>query len=74
VVHDHGLGSVSKLPFSIKVLLEAVLRNCNGTQIKESGAAAPAGWSGEIAPSTFFHTQLDITRQQQELARIGAKG
>ena len=25
-----GLGAISKLPFSIRVLLEAVLRNCDG--------------------------------------------
>ena len=42
-----GLGSVSKLPFSIKVLLEAVLRNCDGTLIKESDVAALAGWSAK---------------------------
>jgi len=42
-----GLGSVSKLPFSIKVLLEAVLRNCDGKLIKESEVAALAGWSAK---------------------------
>ena len=40
-----GLGSISKLPFSIRVLLEAVLRNCDGKLIKESEVAALAGWS-----------------------------
>jgi aconitate hydratase A / 2-methylisocitrate dehydratase len=42
-----GLGSVSKLPFSIKVLLEAVLRNCDGKLIKESEVAALAGWKAK---------------------------
>jgi aconitate hydratase A / 2-methylisocitrate dehydratase len=42
-----GLGSVSKLPFSIKVLLEAVLRNCDGKLIKESEVAALAGWNAK---------------------------
>ncbi|MGA8185587.1 MAG: aconitate hydratase AcnA [Terriglobia bacterium] len=42
-----GLGSVSKLPFSIKVLLEAVLRNCDGKLIKESEVAALAAWSAK---------------------------
>jgi aconitate hydratase A / 2-methylisocitrate dehydratase len=40
-----GLGSVSKLPFSIKVLLEAVLRNCDGRLIKESDVAGLAAWN-----------------------------
>ncbi len=42
-----GLGSVSKLPYSIKVLLEAVLRNCDGTLIRESDVAALAAWSAK---------------------------
>jgi aconitate hydratase A / 2-methylisocitrate dehydratase len=42
-----GLGSVSKLPFSIKVLLEAVLRNCDGKLIKESDVAALAAWNAK---------------------------
>jgi aconitate hydratase len=42
-----GLGSVSKLPFSIKVLLEAVLRNCDGKLIKDSEVAALAGWNAK---------------------------
>ena len=29
-----GLGNISRLPFSIKILLEAVLRNCDGKLIK----------------------------------------
>src|SRR5512146_470399 len=41
-----GLGKISRLPFSIKVLLEAVLRNCGGPLIKESDVAALAGWQG----------------------------
>ncbi|BCX82051.1 aconitate hydratase [Methylomarinovum caldicuralii] len=39
-----GLGSVSQLPFSIKVLLESVLRNCDGRLIREQDVAALAGW------------------------------
>jgi aconitate hydratase len=42
-----GLGSISKLPFSIKVLLEAVLRNCDGKLIKESEVAGLAAWNAK---------------------------
>src|SRR5574337_1346020 len=42
-----GLGSVSRLPFSIKVLLEAVLRNCDGKLMKERDVAALAGWNAK---------------------------
>ena len=30
-----GLGNVSSMPFSIKILLEAVVRNCDGTIVTE---------------------------------------
>jgi len=42
-----GLGSVSRLPFSIKVLLEAVLRHCDGDLVREEDVAALAGWKAE---------------------------
>jgi aconitate hydratase len=42
-----GLGAISRLPFSIKVLLESVLRNCDGGLITEQDVAALAGWNAE---------------------------
>ena len=30
-----GLGSISRMPYSVKVLLEAVVRNCDGETITE---------------------------------------
>jgi aconitate hydratase len=40
-----GLGGISRLPFSIKVLLESLLRNCDGTLITEQDVAALATWN-----------------------------
>jgi aconitate hydratase len=40
-----GLGNLSRLPFSIKVLLEAVLRNCDGTLVTEDDVRALAAWN-----------------------------
>src|SRR3954470_22560240 len=40
-----GLGAVSKLPFSIRVLLEAVLRNCDGYLVTENDVRALAAWN-----------------------------
>jgi aconitate hydratase len=42
-----GLGTVSRLPFSIKVLLESLLRNCDSALITEEDVAALAGWSAK---------------------------
>jgi aconitate hydratase len=40
-----GLGAISRLPFSIKVLLESVLRNCDGRLITEDDVKNLAAWS-----------------------------
>jgi aconitate hydratase len=39
-----GLGPIGRLPFSVKVLLEAVLRNCDGFLVREQDVTALAGW------------------------------
>jgi len=39
-----GLGSVSRLPVSIRLVLESVLRNCDGKRISESHIRALANW------------------------------
>ena len=38
-------GAFSRLPFSIKVLLEALLRNCDGTLVTEEDVASLAKWN-----------------------------
>jgi aconitate hydratase len=44
-----GLGRISRLPFSIKILLEAVLRNVDGKIIAEKDVAALAAWAPNSA-------------------------
>ena len=40
-----GRGAVSRLPFSLKVLLESLLRNCDGTLVTEDDVTALANWN-----------------------------
>ena len=40
-----GVGPISKLPYSIRVLLEAVLRNVDGFSVLEQHVRALAGWN-----------------------------
>jgi aconitate hydratase len=40
-----GLGAVDRLPYSIRVLLEAVLRNVDGFSVLEEHVASLAGWN-----------------------------
>ncbi len=44
-LEDQGLASVSSLPYSIRILLEAVLRNCDGYTVREEDVKALAGWN-----------------------------
>ena len=46
-LEEAGLGEVSRLPFSIRVLLEAVLRNCDGFLVTEQDVKNLAAWNAE---------------------------
>jgi aconitate hydratase len=39
-----GLGAISKLPVSIRIVLESVLRNCDGKKVSESNVRELAQW------------------------------
>ncbi|WP_025688498.1 aconitate hydratase AcnA [Paenibacillus zanthoxyli] len=47
-LEQQGLGSISSLPFSIKVLLEAAVRQFDGRAITEEHVKQLAGWAGDI--------------------------
>jgi len=42
-----GAGAVSRLPFSIKVLLECLLRNCDGVLVGEEDVKTLAAWNAK---------------------------
>ncbi|MCA9142747.1 MAG: aconitate hydratase AcnA [Planctomycetaceae bacterium] len=44
-LEDQGLGKISQLPYSIRVLLEAVVRNCDGFVVTEDDVRNLAGWN-----------------------------
>ena len=46
-----GLGNISRLPVSIRIVLEAVLRNCDGKKISEAHIRQLANWQPN-APRT----------------------
>ena len=50
-LEKRGMGTIGRLPYSIRVLLESVLRNVDGYQVKDSDVTALAGWKpkpGEV--------------------------
>ncbi len=42
-----GLGSISRLPFSIRVVLESILRNCDGRKITQKDVERLAQWNAK---------------------------
>ncbi|MDR1010510.1 MAG: aconitate hydratase AcnA [Opitutaceae bacterium] len=46
-----GVGRVSRLPVSIRLVLESLLRNCDGKRVSGQAVRALAGW-GATAPRT----------------------
>jgi aconitate hydratase len=85
-LEDQGLTKVSRLPFSIRVLLEAVLRNCDGHSVQEEDVVNLAGWNAanpakvEIAfkPArvvlqdfTGVPAVVDLAAMRAAMARLG---
>src|SRR5271157_1442416 len=46
-----GMGKISRLPVSIRIVLESVLRNCDGKKITEEHVRQLAGWRPNAARS-----------------------
>ena len=42
-----GLGHIARLPVSIRIVLESVLRNCDGRKVREQDVKTLAGWSAK---------------------------
>jgi aconitate hydratase len=50
-LEEAGVGKVSRLPVSIRIVLESVLRNCDGKKVSEEHVRQLANWS-PTAPRT----------------------
>src|SRR6266481_4811013 len=46
-----GLGAISRLPVSLRIVLESVLRNCDGKKVTEANVRSLANWAAK-APRT----------------------
>jgi aconitate hydratase len=49
-LEELGVGHVSRLPFSIKILLEVALRTCDGYEVTEDDVRNLAAWSPSPTP------------------------
>ncbi len=43
-LEKEGVGAISRLPVSVRIVLESVLRNCDGRKITEADVKTLAGW------------------------------
>jgi len=46
-LEEKGLGKISRLPVSIRIVLESVLRNCDGKKIAEKDVGTLAAWNAK---------------------------
>jgi len=53
-LESQGIGKVSRMPFSIKILLESVLRQVNGFDVREEDVQALCAWNSAQAKSRDF--------------------
>src|SRR5277367_6989734 len=44
-LEELGVGKISRLPVSIRIVLESVLRNCDGRKVAEKDVVALANWN-----------------------------
>ena len=87
-LEDLGLGRVSALPFSIRLLLESLLRNCDGYQVTEQdvknlaayNAAAPAEIEIPFKPArvvlqdfTGVPCVVDLAAMRSAMGRLGGQ-
>lgn len=83
-LEQEGIGKITRLPFSLKILLEAVLRHCDGRLITDEDVRALAQWdpkSGREIPFkparvllqdfTGVPTVVDLAAMRSAVQRLG---
>jgi aconitate hydratase len=85
-LQEQGIGNIDKLPFSIRVLLESVLRNCDGKVVSKEdvenlanyNAASPAKVEIPFKPArvvlqdfTGVPAVVDLAAMRNAMARLG---
>jgi len=87
-LEEQGIGKISRLPFSIRVVLESVLRNCDNKKVHEKDVQALAAWNAKApAPEeipfvvarivlqdfTGVPLLVDLAAMRSAVARLGGK-
>src|SRR5215472_12107722 len=48
-LEEAGVGPIARLPVSIRIVLESLLRNCDGKRVREADVRALAAWEPRAA-------------------------
>src|SRR6201987_5263442 len=85
-LEERGIGNISRLPVSIRLVLESVLRNCDGEKVRRKDVEALAKWNakspanGEIPfvvarivlqDFTGLPLIVDLAAMRSAVARLG---
>src|SRR5499426_1033013 len=85
-LEKQGVGPISKLPVSVRIVLESVLRNCDGQKVKEDDVRALANWkpaAPRVAEIPFVVARIvlqdftgvpllvDLAAMRSTVARLG---
>src|SRR6186713_2725315 len=46
-LENQGVGKISRLPISIRIVLESILRNCDGQKVRRNDVEALANWNAK---------------------------
>src|SRR3954471_18445882 len=81
-----GVGPISRLPVSLRIVLESVLRNCDGKRIQEADVRTLANWQPNaertaeipfvvarvlLQDFTGFPLLVDLAAMRSAVARMG---
>jgi aconitate hydratase len=47
-LEEQGIGKISRLPVSIRIVLESVLRNCDGQKVRRKDVEVLANWNAKV--------------------------
>jgi aconitate hydratase len=87
-LEEAGLARISDLPFSIRLLLESVLRNCDGYEVTEADVHKLAQWKADavarveipfkparvvLQDFTGVPCVVDLAAMRSAMARLGGK-
>ena len=86
LLEKNGVGRISNLPYSIKVLLESVVRNCNNYDVTEEAVRQLANWDAKkqstsevpfkparvlLQDFTGVPAVVDLAAMRSAMARLG---